>query len=326
MKKTLLLQIHFIFLFLILSVFFVWLSTKGINNPDLAAYTELVNTFSGLTLSIEPVLGVFSAASIWLSDSLGVSAVSMTYFFYIFFIQVFLFFGFANLTKSHIRGLILVYLWFMLYGTMHGLIQIRFGLANAIFVFLVSLLFKKISLLKFNIVAALPFGVHYSSVIAILLIVFTKMRLALFNKNSYFILHVGFIIALLLSKSQWLFSILPNFLYARVAHYLQSPQSFSSVIVYLSLVIYISLMTSPKMPDKKINALKYFGALSFLTYIIVPEQEMFVRLGIPFQYLALVYFILTFKYKKLLLRTTLPLLVFFIYKFYSNTNALIGYL
>ena len=86
------------------------------------------------------------------------------------------------------------------------------------------------------------------------------------------------------------------------------------------------MVLSPKLNDEKLNSLKIYGAVGFLPYFIVPELEILIRLGIPFQYLLLVYLVLTYKYRKMLVYTTLPLMVFYGYKVYSNLNAFLGYL
>lgn len=84
-------------------------------------------------------------------------------------------------------------------------------------------------------------------------------------------------------------------------------------------------MMSPKLNSVKLNNLKYYGALSFLPYFIVPEYEILIRLGVGFQYLLIPYLFLTIQFKKAI-PTTVLLVSFFSYKIYSASMALGSYL
>ena len=95
--------------------------------------------------------------------------------------------------------------------------------------------------------------------------------------------------------------------------------------IYMSLIYYLILILSPKFNNFKLDSLRFYGALGFLPYFIVPDIEILVRLGIAFQYLLLPYLILTARYKKVLFFSTIPLSIFFLYKFYSGINSLIEY-
>ncbi|MDC4370981.1 hypothetical protein OHV45_13455, partial [Acinetobacter baumannii] len=94
----------------------------------------------------------------------------------------------------------------------------------------------------------------------------------------------------------------------------------------ISFICYLTLILCPRLNDEKLNSLRIYGALGFLPYFITPELEILVRLGIPFQYLLLIYLFLTFRIKKVAILSTIPLLAFYSYKIFSSVGAFIGYL
>lgn len=311
------------------TLFLVWNSLYVINNPDLLPYIELLHSLKSFGLNIEPTLYIFSTASWYLSNSLGLDPVFIFYYLYIFLMQFFLLLGFYNLTnRSILKSNILLLIWISVYGTIHGLIQIRFGLANAIFVYIYSFSYVKSSFSKISIFSLIGFFTHYSSILALMSFFMIYLRKVIFNKNSYKIVHISFMGFLLLFKFGAIFNILPSFLLGRISNYIGNDNldSTSVISIYISLFCYIILVLSPKLNDEKLNSLKIYGAVGFLPYFIVPELEILIRLGIPFQYLLLVYLVLTYKYRKMLVYTTLPLMVFYGYKVYSNLNAFLGYL
>ena len=227
-----------------------------------------------------------------------------------------------------LKSNILLLIWISVYWSIHLLIQIRFGLANAIFVYIYSFSYVKSSFSKISIFSLIGFFTHYSSILALMSFFMIYLRKVIFNKNSYKIVHISFMGFLLLFKFGAIFNILPSFLLGRISNYIGNDNldSTSVISIYISLFCYIILVLSPKLNDEKLNSLKIYGAVGFLPYFIVPELEILIRLGIPFQYLLLVYLVLTYKYRKMLVYTTLPLMVFYGYKVYSNLNAFLGYL
>ncbi|MFW1972551.1 hypothetical protein [Acinetobacter bereziniae] len=307
----------------------VWISLYLIKNPDLKPYIELLNSINAFGFSIEPTIFIFSTIAKFSALYLGLDPVFVFYFQYIYLLQFFLLLGFYNiLDKSIVKSSLILVVWMLVYGTVHCLIQIRFGLANAIFIYLFSLLFVRVSSIKLYSIAIFGFFTHYSSVFAVCSLLLANFRKKIFNKNSYKLIHLSFILILLLFKFGSIFSFLPEFMLGRLSGYVgnNDVDQVSTFSIYISIFCYIILIISPKINNDRLNALKIYGALGFLPYFIVPELEIIVRLGIPFQYLLLPYLFLTFKLKKVAFFTTLPLLCFFSYKIFSNLNAFIGYL
>ncbi|RZG46419.1 EpsG family protein [Acinetobacter wuhouensis] len=317
------------FLLLFTTSLLVFLSLFVFKNPDLDAYIAILNSSNKFSFNIEPATFFLATFANFLGRVFLLDPIIFFYFQYIFLIQLFIFFGFYNLSKNKfiLTGFLLV-LWLFVYGVLHCLIQIRFGLANAIFLYAFSLLYKERKNITTFVLGVAAFFTHYSSGLAIFSLFLIRLRSVLFNKTSYIIVHGFFITFLLLFKIGSVFSILPSFMFARISGYIDNVDidQISNISIYMSFVCYFILIVSPKLNDEKLNALKYYGALGFLPYFIVPELEIIVRLGVAFQYLLLPYLILTFKFKKVVFITTLPLLVFFGYKVFSSINTFLGYL
>ncbi len=308
---------------LLVSILLAYVAIEVINNPDLGAYTTL--TQMGKDAPVEPVFGVIISVSKLIHEIIGVDTIFLVYFIHIYFIQIFLFLGFSNLyNKAYNKAFISVFFWFLLYSLIHLLIQIRFGLANSISFYVFSLLYTHYRILKVLFFSSFSFLTHYSSILIVLSNIFMKIN-TLF-KHKIMLIHSSFVIALILFKKGLLFSFLPSFMYVRIVSYLSGYKTVSLPVVIISLILYVLLVLSPKIENRKINNLKLFGAISFIPYFIVPEYEILIRLGSSFQYLLIPYFFLTYRSKKMLLFSTLPLLLFFLYKIQSNINAFIGYL
>lgn len=133
---------------------------------------------------------------------------------------------------------------------------------------------------------------------------------------------------MLLFKFGTIFSLLPEFLYGRIAGYLSGDQiePVSALTMIISFFCYLLMILAPKSKNEINNSLRIYGALGFIPYFLVPDLEILVRLGISFQYLLIPYLLLTYKIKKMFLFTTFPLIIFFCYKFNSSFNAFIEYL
>lgn len=311
------------------TIFFVRISLYLIKNPDLDAYKSLLRTSSEFSLNIEPTILLFSSISYFFYDLLAIEPIQFFYFQYIYLIQLFLFLGFYNLTnRSFILSNLLLGLWLLMYGTLHALVQIRFGLANALFVYAFSLIFTDTKKIKIYILSVLAFFTHYSSALAIGSLNIIRLKSDFLKINI--IVHLFFILFLLFFKFGHILNFLPPFMMARLSGYLNgddlSNVSNSNASILMSLICYIILILTPKLSDPKLNALKIYGSLGFLPYFLVPDLGIIVRLGIPFQYLLLPYLILTFKYKKIFFFSTLPLVLFYLYKIYSNSNIFLIYL
>lgn len=319
----------FYFTFLLFSTpFFVWVSIYFLNNPDLQAYDELMGSSDTFSLGIEPTLFFFSMISKFFSKILNVDPLFLFYYQYIFLIQLFLLLGFYNIFKRNlILSSVSFVMWFFSYGIIHCLIQIRFGLANALFFYIFSLYFIRGSLFKIVGFGFLGILTHYSSILAVVSLLYIRFRKLLFSKDSYKAVHLVFICFLLFFKAGSILNFLPEFMLGRISGYINNSDvdSISSVTIGISLFCYFVLIFCPKLADERLNSLRIYGALSFLPYFIVPDVEILVRLGIAFQYLLLPYLILTAKYRRVLFFSTLPLSIFFFYKFYSGINSLIEY-
>ncbi|MCU4325315.1 EpsG family protein [Acinetobacter johnsonii] len=306
-----------------------WISLYLIENPDLDPYISLFYYGDRSESTVEPTMYLLAFLAKSLSSFLSFDPILIFYFNYIFLLQVFLLFGFYNIAKQSIANSnILIFLWLLIYGVMHCLIQIRFGLANAIFVYIFSLFYSNKSFLNTYLLGFFGILTHYSSIFAIFVLFYLRVKGKLFQTLSYKLIHLSFIVILLSFKFSLIFSILPDFIYVRLNGYLTNDEleGVSIITSIISFICYSTLMLCPKLNDEKLNCLRIYGALGFLPYFITPELEILVRLGIPFQYLLLIYLFLTFKVKKVAVLSTIPLLAFYSYKIFSSVSAFIGYL
>ncbi len=315
-------------LIILLSIFLTYVATSVINNPDIIAYMSLIDMTSSVGLGrVEPVLALFAIPAKYFSQSLPVSSIYVFYFSYILLIQLFLFFGFFNLFEGRAnKSFVVLLFWNLSYGLIHGLIQIRFGLANAVSMYVFSLLFLNSSKTRIGLHSTFSFFTHYSSVLIVLSNLYVKLVKKIQLKYKIFSIHMAVILALYLFKIGALFGFLPDFMYRRIVAYLSLGKTVSQSVIIISVILYILLIFSPRIKNVKINSLRLFGAISFIPYFIVPEYEILIRVGMGFQYLLIPYLFLTYKCKKMLFFTTLPLLSFYLYKLYSSFNALIQYL
>lgn len=324
-KKKIVFVIEAFFTTLILT----WVSLYLIENPDLGPYVSLFYYGDSSESTVEPTMYLFAFLAKLLSSFFSIDPILIFYFNYIFIIQLFLLFGFYNFAKkSIINSNILLFIWLLVYGTMHCLIQIRFGLANAIFIYVFSLFYANKSILKTYILGFLDILTHYSSIFAVFSLFYIRIKDKLFQNTSYKLLHLTFITILLSFKFGFIFSILPDFIYVRLIGYLTNDEleSVSILTSVISFICYLILIFCPRLNNEKLNSLRIYGALGFLPYFITPELEILVRLGIPFQYLLLIYLFLTFKIRKVAILSTMPLIVFYSYKIFSSVGAFIGYL
>lgn len=324
-KKNLIFPIEsFVF-----SLFITYISVYVIANPDLAPYESLLNITDKTDISVEPTIIFISFISKSVSEIFYVDSIYVFYYIYIYFISFFLLNSFYNFSrKSILRANLLFVIWFFLYGTMHVMIQIRFGLANAIYLYLFSFFWlysfsvKKIFLAFFSIMT------HYSIIFSIASLVVISFKNKLNNFNYYWYIHLVFIFLLVSFKFSFIFSFLPDFIYIRLANYINNGdlESISFLSTIVSVICYLLMILSPKIKDESVNALRYYGALGFLPYFIVPDIEILVRLGVAFQYLLIPYLFLSFRIRKVLFFTTLPLVSFLLYKINSNFSSFLGYL
>lgn len=315
-------------LIILLAFIYTLLAIYSINNPDYPNYQDLVKSFSteSITLNIEPILGVLSYISIIISDSTGVDSTIVIYFMYILLMQIFLYLALLNIFNNLIKSSLILILWFFLYGTIHFLIQIRFGLANCVFLYLFSLTFIRSSFTKFGMISVLTFLTHYSSILSIFSAFVERFKNIFFARKSFYIFNIVFAFVLIAVTKLNLLYLLPDFMLGRISNYFQSDLEGVSVFTTIMSIFLYLLLFFTKPGTNKIDSLRMYGVASFLPYIITPEVEILVRLGTGLQYLLLPYFFLTYKIKRLLLTSTIPLLFFYIYKLYSNITAFMSYL
>ncbi|WP_151690511.1 EpsG family protein [Acinetobacter junii] len=317
-----------------LTYILVYISLFVIKNPDQYNYLIIMNSSTEFSLSIEPTVYLFSKIAKYFSGLFFIDPLVIFYSIYIFLIQFFLAHSFLNFFKNSIgKSIFLLIFWMMTYGLMHGLIQIRFGLASSIFVYLYSVYYLNPAGVRNIIFKLVPISFlaifsHYSSIFSVFSLLFIWLRKSINNISSGKIIHIVFIVILVMFKFGSIFSFLPEFLMSRIGIYLNNDNydEVSNIARYISFICYVFLILSPKLNSEKLNDLRIYGALGFIPYFIIPELEILVRLGIPFQYLLLPYLFLTLKFKKVLYFSTLPLGVFFSYKIYSSVNAFLGYL
>lgn len=305
----------------LLSFFLTYLAIFGIRNPDLENYHSLHKSFDGITFFIEPVLVVISGMSGVIGSLLGIDSLYVLYYIHICLILFFMFYALKIIIPSKI-GVVLAFLtWLFSYGLMHGLIQIRFGLANSICVYVFACVFflqEKKYFYKINTLSTLGLFSHYSTIFEFFVINFLK--------DKVFIIHLFLWVILCSFKFGVVYSVLPDFLMARFSGYMyQDLDIIPKEVSFISVVCYIVLMLSPKLNIPKLDMLRIYAALSFIPYFLIPEYEILVRLGVAFQYLLIPYFFLTFRFKKAFC-TTILIFIFFSYKFYSFSNALGSYL
>ncbi len=318
----------------ILTYVLVYISLFVIKNPDQYNYLIIMNSSTEFSLGIEPTVYLFSKTAKYLSGLLFIDPLVVFYSIYIFLIQLFLSLSFINFFKNSIgKSTFLLFFWLITYGLMHCLIQIRFGLASSIFVYLYSLYYLNPTGVKNIFFKLVPVGFlavfsHYSSIFSVFSLFFIWLRNSINGISSWKIIHIIFIVNLVMFKFGFIFSFLPEFLISRIGIYLNNDNydEVSNIARYISFICYVLLIISPKLNLEKLNDLRVYGALGFIPYFIIPELEILVRLGIPFQYLLLPYLFLTLRFKKVLYFSTFPLCIFFSYKIYSSVNAFLGYL
>ncbi|MDG6897965.1 hypothetical protein A6A19_08255 [Actinobacillus delphinicola] len=310
----------------ILSFFLTYISIFIIKNPDLLNYTALL-LIKNINFNIEPVNGFIGYISKLLSLYLGLNKIFLFYYIYISLIQLFMFRGFLNIfNRNKRKSFLLLIIWNMCYGTMHGLIQIRFGLANAFIFYLFSIIIgNNVSFFKRLYWASLAFSSHYSVLLEGWIGLFIGfLRRKLFTKKV--IIFIGFVLILILMFSRYMIRLLPPFLYERLSGYLISDSINSPSLILISISLYVVLLVSLILKNNKNDVMKALGIISFIPYFSIPSLEIMIRIGIAFQYLLIPYLFLTFKKKNEVILSTLPLALFFMYKIYSNINVFIGYL
>lgn len=319
------------FILFSLSILLTYISNYIIKNPDYLSYTEIILTATLLESAVEPMIALLSVASKNISSVLPLNSIFLVYFLHIFTIVSCVFYGLkVSFNGSIAKGLIGLMTWLSMYGVIQCLIQIRFGMASSIAFLLFSLsLFRQPN--KGNKpwrYAYLAMITHYSSIFVATTILLLGRKLSFITSRKILLFHVGYAITLMLFKISIIFSFLPEFMLARISLYINSENtelvSWSTSLIALVLYILLLFRSTPNI--NKEDVLRLFGILSFLPYFIVPEIEILIRTGIPFQYLLITYLFLTYKKKSYLLTSTLPLIVFFSFKVWSNVGALIKYL
>ena len=319
------------FLLILLAFLLTFSALNLIYNPDLVNYIEIISNSDYSESAVEPMIALLSVVSKNISSVLPLNSIFLVYFLHIFTIVSCVFYGLkVSFNGSIAKGLIGLMTWLSMYGVIQCLIQIRFGMASSIAFLLFSLsLFRRPN--KGNKpwrFAYLAMITHYSSIFGATTILLLGRKLSFITSRKILLFHVGYAITLMLFKMSIIFSFLPEFMLARISIYINSEDtelvSWSTSLIALVLYILLLFRSTPNI--NKEDVLRLFGILSFLPYFIVPEIEILIRTGIPFQYLLITYLFLTYKKKSYLLTSTLPLIVFFSFKVWSNVGALIKYL
>lgn len=311
--------IYRIAIILLLSILQTHIATSVIKNPDLANYSELLN-LCGIDkiCPVEPAFWIIASLSKILFLNIELYGL---YFIHIFLIYIFLYYGIKKKTKSDIRSTLFILFWSTTFGVMHGLIQIRFGLACSILFYAFQSI--KSSNLKISLLSALGTANHFSMILFSALSIFKNFYKEI-NFSRILIIHLLLIFILIFSTQPTLLNFLPSALSSRFLAYLnsESEEVVSAATTGLSLILYILLLVlySPKKPTRTLLA------LSFLPYIVTPQVEILIRTIIPAQYILLstIFYENNFNYKE---KTSYSLLIlFFAYKFYSGISAFESYL
>lgn len=305
-----------------------FIARNAINNPDLESYEAIISGSDLRNFVVEPMIIIISIIIKRIVNIVPIDLYFTIYFIFIFSIISCIFYA-NNLifNNNHKKSLLCLLAWLLMYGVIHSLIQIRYGMASSICMlsFAASINAKKNKFSKLVLLAPIT---HFSSIFAASTIFLLKNKIKVIRKKTIIFIHISFIAVLLSFKFSLIFNFLPAFLNARIITYINN-ESTEFVSVYTSLIAFILYLLLFFRRTNNLNAedlLRLFGILGFLPYIIIPEVEILIRTGIPFQYLLISYLAMTYKKKKYLLTSTLPLLIFMCFKISSNLKALLNYL
>jgi hypothetical protein len=288
--------------FIISSFFFAFvlaiLAVRFIENPDILNYEVLLDACSIVDpCSVEPIFWIISD----FVNFAGVGLIGL-YLIYIYLLILFLW-----KSGGHVLGfrsnsaIIFPFVWFFSFGVVHGLIQIRFGLACAISLYVLSIPLSKF---KSYFLSGFAFLTHFST--GLIFVSNLLYRKTLFSAAVF-----HFVTALILVSLKFgiLSFFLPNFIESRLLVYFDEKVGTSLFVIWLALFMEVYLVVFVFL--KKLPSAYLVAAIAFLPYLISPDNEIFIRLGVPFQYLLLLLFVKDFRHLSFYL---LPVFLFFSYK------------
>lgn len=312
-------KLYRLILILTISIIQTYIATELIENPDLPNYSELLN-LCGIDSAcpVEPSFWVISSIAKFIFRS---DALFGLYFIHIYLIYNFLYYGIYKKTKNNLKSTIFILAWSLTFGVMHGLIQIRFGLACSILFFTFNLI--KSSTLKISSLAIIGVLNHFS-MIAFSLLTIAINKLKSINIYSILLIHSILVCCLLLLSNYFFINLLPSALSSRVISYItsDSTEKISIATTIISTLIYLSLIIF----HSSSNPTRTLLAIGFLPYIITPNIEILIRLIVPAQYLLLSKIFYEKNNSKKEIITQSLLFIFFIYKIYSGISAFESYL
>ncbi len=292
----------------ICALFLSYLATSVISNPDIKNYNVLLKWCSiQHPCAVEPVFWVFADAANYTNTGLfGLYAVFIGATLFFISKSAAVVFG-----PSTVRSAIFPFVWFVCYGILHSLIQIRFGLAAAVALFAVTTVASRVTRLTLTSVA---FFSHFSAAL-ISIVAITRSRSLIFA----IAINLFVACALLFLTSSMGLGLLPGFLSARLGGYLVESVGVSTFTIAFALVMYLHLMVAVSL--KKLPADYAIAAVAFLPYFVTPAVEILIRLGVPFQYYLLILFVRDFKKRVL---TLAPISLFFAFKCFGSLLYLIS--
>lgn len=308
-SKTLIMHLAALLVSVLVGFYSQNIATNVIFNPDIENYFILYSACSIANgCSVEPFF--------WLISELG-HQLKFDYSFVYFIYPSLTFFVISATAISwqdaELKSrFIFVVMWLTTFGALHGLIQIRFGLACALAVFATTASYSLRIKASAFVWAALS---HF----AVLLAFLALMPRAVADRRLSLLTNLASLVAMFLIKTGTLFSLLPIFLSARISVYSGNyAEAISLANQAISLILYLYLTIC--VLGRRLPPVFAVSAIGFLPYFIIPESEIIVRLGIPFQFVLLAGLCRNFKIGSGFLY---PVVAFFAYKTYSNVNFML---
>jgi len=285
-----------------IGVFLGFFSTNIINNPDLQNYKVLLDNCSLFQpCAVEPMFW-------FIADMANISNTGV-WGLYSIHICIILFFlsraGDVIFKKGSALKLLFPFIWFLSFGILHGLVQIRFGLAGAFSVYAIALADSRKKAIFFAITG---FITHFSTALS-MLVVSVRGHSRIF---LLFLIFCIFFVVYFLSSNSFTGS-LPSFVAARLAGYLTGSETVSTPKILFGLIFFIYLVGNSLL--RFLPAQYMIAALGFMPYFAAPGLEILTRVGVVFQYFLLL--IMLRDYRKRFI-PLLPVFIFFLVKIISS--------
>jgi hypothetical protein len=309
LDKTLIIYALTFFLSIFFGVYAQNIAINLIFNPDVENYFLLYSACSITDgCAVEPFFWVVSEVGHQLNVDYSI----------LYFAYPFMTFLVISATAISWQGvgfksrLMFVITWLAAFGTLHALVQIRFGLACALAVFATTAGYS----LRFK---ASAFVWATLSHFAVLLAFLTLIPGTVTDRRLSLLTNLASLVTMFLIKTGSLFGFLPTFIFARISSYSEiyvESISLANQAISLALYLYLTLCVL----TRRLPPMFAVAAVGFLPYFIIPESEIIVRLGIPFQFVLLAGLCSNFKIGSGFLY---PVVAFFAYKTYSNVNYML---